>query len=91
MEIGKPADFRLDRDLFKTRDEKRLDEITKQAEAQAEVVQHVRETVKRDHLDDTKLEAKALKSVGRELPTAVEARTAPSGEASALKALELRP
>lgn len=90
--IGKDDAFGIDKNLFKTRDERRLAEQVQQREQQVEVSKHIERVTAKDEVIDTELEAKARETVGQ--PREVRAPTsteAPSAESSGLKGQELRP
>lgn len=90
--VGKDASFGIDENAFKTRDERRLAEQARNREQRTETAQLLKQLEVKEDRVEAHFEAKALESVGR--PRAVSAPTeavTPSGEASGLKAQELRP
>lgn len=91
--IGKNESFGIDKNLFKTRDERRLAQQIQQREDQAEVSQHLQRVAEKDEVLDVHAESKALETVGskRDVVAPTVSAEAPSGESSAFKALELRP
>lgn len=83
--------FGIDENSFKTRDERRLAEQARAREARIDTAEHIQEVQHHDEVVDAHLDRKALRAVGRKpilaAPTGSEA---PSPEASALKAQELK-
>lgn len=89
--IGNTASFGIDENAFKTRGERRLAEQARHREQRIETAQHLEKVERKDDRLDAHFEREALETLGRPRNlTAVSGAAAPSGEASALKALELR-
>ncbi|MEL6189398.1 MAG: hypothetical protein AAFU79_32650 [Myxococcota bacterium] len=93
--IGIPINdaFGIDENSFKTRDERRLEDIARKRDEQVEVQEQIQTVHRKEEVQDAKEVRQALRSVGADheavAPTVDAA--APSGEASGLKGQELRP
>lgn len=90
--IGKNDAFGIDENTLKTRDEKRLADIARNREDQVQSYAHLKQVTRKEEVLDAKAENAALETVGggRALEAPGVDAAAPSGEASGLKAQELR-